>query len=430
LKGNASILLALAIALMAWVSPTPSRAQGTAAPPAEAAIDTTVEAGEADAEEPRRKLVKWNEYDGPISTLRFGFGFLVDFVSYAQDDESKQQLPGVENPDAGLRDFRVLFKGKFKTKRPLSWTLGYMYDGADDEWRFRQTGFIVGVPELSGNFFLGRTKEGYSMIKVMVGYHGWTHERSPSNDAFVPILADGIKYFGYYEKPRVYLSLGAFADALTENEKFATADNQYVARLGWLPRLSQDGQEMMFVGAMTRDFKPDEGSIQPRSRGGSYLGPYFIDAGKFKSDHGRTDGVEAFYRNGPWLFGTEYHWQNLEPLGEGDVLFHGGDAVLTWNITGETRPYNIRGAYFEAVSPNKTVFEGGPGAWEAVLHVSYTDLDAGRFHGGKYWRVTPMVNWHMSDNVRLEFVYGYGELDRFDLTGHTQFFQSRIQLSL
>jgi hypothetical protein len=41
-----------------------------------------------------------------------------------------------------------------------------------------------------------------------------------------------------------------------------------------------------------------------------------------------------------------------------------------------------------------------------------------------------MVNWLMSDNVRLEFVYGYGELDRFGLIGGTQFFQSRIQLFL
>jgi phosphate-selective porin OprO/OprP len=181
---------------------------------------------------------------------------------------------------------------------------------------------------------------------------------------------------------------------------------------------------------MTRVFQPDNGSIQPRAKGGSFLGPYFVDAGKFAADDGRTDGVEAFYRKGPWLFGGEYNWQNLTPTGEGDVRFHGGNAVVTWNITGETRPYNVRGAYFEAVSPKRTVFEGGPGAWEAVLDMSYIDLDSGRFHGGKYWRLTPMVNWHMSDNVRLEFTYGYGMLDRFDLKGATQFFQGRIQFTL
>ena len=44
------------------------------------------------------------------------------------------------------------------------------------------------------------------------------------------------------------------------------------------------------------------------------------------------------------------------------------------------------------------------------------------------WRITPMINWHMTDNARLELVYGYGKLDRFDLNGATQFFQTRLQL--
>jgi hypothetical protein len=30
----------------------------------------------------------------------------------------------------------------------------------------------------------------------------------------------------------------------------------------------------------------------------------------------------------------------------------------------------------------------------------------------------------------MEFAYGYGTLTRFDPTGHTQFFQARIQLLL
>jgi hypothetical protein len=36
----------------------------------------------------------------------------------------------------------------------------------------------------------------------------------------------------------------------------------------------------------------------------------------------------------------------------------------------------------------------------------------------------------MSDNVRLEFSYGYGQLDRFGLRGRMQFFQTRLQLQL
>jgi hypothetical protein len=41
-----------------------------------------------------------------------------------------------------------------------------------------------------------------------------------------------------------------------------------------------------------------------------------------------------------------------------------------------------------------------------------------------------MVNWHLSDNMRLELTYGYGSLSRFNRTGRTQFFQSRLQLQI
>jgi len=41
-----------------------------------------------------------------------------------------------------------------------------------------------------------------------------------------------------------------------------------------------------------------------------------------------------------------------------------------------------------------------------------------------------MVNWYLSDHIRLELTYGSGTLDRFDLRGRTQFFQTRLQLQL
>ena len=413
-----------AIVLILAMAPASSRGQDAHGVPPVASIDTTLEAG---YELPRRRLVKWNEFDGPATTLRFGFGFGVDGATFAQDEESKQQLEMSRN--FNVRDFRFVITGRFKTERPLSWTLGYMYDGADDAWRFRKTGLLVGVPELSGRFFVGRDKEGYSLVKVMNGYHLMTMERSTVLD-FVPILADGVRYMGYYPGPRVIFSLGWFTDTLSEDEKFATSDQQTVARLGWLPILSEENREVFQVAVMVRDTEPDEGMLQVRARPEYYKAPYVVDTGKFAADHARGAGIEAFYRKGPWLFGGEYHWQDTSPVTGGNVLFHGGNVVAAWTITGETRPYNAPGAFFDAVSPARTVFEGGPGAWEAVLHVSYIDLDSGMFHGGKFWRLTPMVNWHLSDNVRVDLEYGYGELDRFGLDGGTQFFQGRIQFTL
>jgi phosphate-selective porin OprO/OprP len=99
-------------------------------------------------------------------------------------------------------------------------------------------------------------------------------------------------------------------------------------------------------------------------------------------------------------------------------------------VTGESRAYTTTGGIFRTVSPRKPVFDGGLGAVEAVLRVSHLNLDDGSSPGGRFWRMTPMVNWYLNDNLRLEFVYGYGVLDRFGVEGGTQFFQSRVQFTL
>jgi phosphate-selective porin OprO/OprP len=420
----------------------PSETQQTAAPEEEQplAIDTTEDAGDDDdTSSRRRRLVKWNEYEGKWATLRFGFGFLVDGATYSQDSNSEDQVGQIDDPDFGIRDSRLLFRGKFQTKRPLTWTLGYMYDNSDSSvtsagtqggWRFRQTGIQIGFPEAKGRLFVGRTKEGFSLIKVTSGYHPWTQERSPGLDAFVPILADGLKWMGYFPKKRMFFSLGAFNDELSEDEKFATYDQQVVTRIGGLPISSDDGERILHVAVMGRVGDPDEGSVRFRSKPEESLSPFFVDTGQFAADRASTYGAEAFYREGPVLFGGEYDRQDADAVTGETPVFHAADAVVAWLITGETRGYNAPGGYFEAVSPERTVFEGGIGAWEAVLHVSYIDLDDGTFHGGKLWRVTPMVNWHLSDNIRFELGYGYSELDRFDREGHTQFLQSRLQLTL
>ena len=63
-----------------------------------------------------------------------------------------------------------------------------------------------------------------------------------------------------------------------------------------------------------------------------------------------------------------------------------------------------------------------------MLRYSYSNFDSHNVQGGTFARITPMVNWYLSENVRLEMAYGYGQLDRFNLKGNTQFFQTRLQL--
>ena len=63
-----------------------------------------------------------------------------------------------------------------------------------------------------------------------------------------------------------------------------------------------------------------------------------------------------------------------------------------------------------------------------VFRASYVDLDSDSLNGGKLWRITPMLNWHLNDQARFEVSYGIGGLDRFGGHSRTEFFQARLQL--
>ena len=391
-------------------------------------LTTQMEAGEAYAQGPRRQLVKWNEYQGPNFSIRVGGGFLVDYVTYRQDEGSQQQF--ALTPDGKLRDLRILLSGRLGFKRKTTWSAGIMYDGANDEWVMRQTGIMVAIPEIWGDIFVGRTKEGVSLNKVMIGYGGWTNERAPTNDALIPILADGIKWLGYLPEQRLIWNLGFYVDALSESQSFSKYDAELAGRFVFLPILSKDGGTLIHLGVSARYGDVNKDQLSLKARPGAWAAPFFIDTGTFAANDTMLLGAEAYYRPGSITMGSEYYWMRADAPASGNPTFHGGEAFITWILTGEVRGYNTRGGYFNQISPINPVRAGGIGAFEIVGHYSYSDFDAGTLKGGKYWRITPMLNWYFSDNARLELTYGYGSLNRFNVTGKTHFLQIRLQLQL
>jgi phosphate-selective porin OprO and OprP len=408
------------ILLVFLLSGTALGAQETQPP----SVEDTQVAGESSAEPPVRRLVKWNEYEGPLFTLRVSAGVILDAGTYAQDEASREQFD--LEPDTQLRDFRVMLNGRIKSKRAITWCAGLMYDGPNHAWLVRQTGLMIAIPELKGHLFVGRSKEGVSLNMIMVGYSGWTMERSPMVVATVPLLADGVKWMGYFPKRHLLYNLGWYADVLSEGQSFSSHDQQFVGRVGWVPILEEKGT-LLHVALAGRYGLVNDQTLRLRSRPELNLAPYFVDTDAFAAHDTRLLQAEAYYRPGPWLFGAEYFVQRVNALEVPDPLFHGGDAVVSWLITGETRKFNTAGGYFLSVSPRRTVVEGGPGAWEALLKFTYADLEDGAIHGGRFWRLSPMVNWYLTDSLRLELAYGVGQLDRLGLVGTTQFFQGRLQ---
>src|SRR6478609_660714 len=105
---------------------------------------------------PKEKRTKrWRLFNGRVTTLKLGGGFLYEFAGYSQNQAGKQQMDSlgtVLEPAFAVRDFRVVASGQFKTKRTLTWKAGFMYDGQSEKWLVRETGVMIGVPELWGSF--------------------------------------------------------------------------------------------------------------------------------------------------------------------------------------------------------------------------------------------------------------------------------------
>ena len=163
--------------------------------------------------------------------------------------------------------------------------------------------------------------------------------------------------------------------------------------------------------------KPLDGKITLKSRPESNPAPQIINTGSFSADHSTHIGGEIYYSTGRLLIGSEVMMHNFNSKDSEDHKFFGGDVVVTYLFTETRRPYNTTGSIFGFVPVKKSVFKGGWGEWEAVLRYSTLDLDDGSIHGGKFWRITPMVNWYMTKAMRMEFIYGYGVLDRYNLKG-------------
>ena len=377
----------------------------------------------------KKRKVRSN-YDLGFTTLKIGGGYLIDYSAYSQDKEGKDQMDSANlELKAGfkVRDSRIALSGKFKTKRTLTWKAGFMYDGVSDSWFVRETGIMIGVPELWGSFFVGRTKEGISMSKVMNGYSGEFMERHMSLDA-IPLLADGIKWLGFHPKTNIFWNIGVFTDWLSKGQSFSTHSSQFAARMGWLP--IHTDKENLHIATNIHLGRPQDDSIRVRSKPEASAAPYFIDTGKFPSDHSTFLGWEIYYSFGPWMFGTEYRWDKFRSSQKSNPVFKGGELVVSYTFTGESRPYYTESAIYGFAKVNKSVFKGGPGALDIVLRFSTLDLDDGLIKGGKFWRLSPQVNWYATKNIRLEFMYGYGILNRFNMKGATQFFQSRLQFAM
>ena len=417
----ASLVAILVTATFAGLLPVDVHAQDSRVMP-----DTAVVKNERD----------WNQWNFGWTTFRVGMAAIYETAQYDQDATGKAQMDSAKvvlnTHESGWRDFRFFANGRLNTERPLIWKIAGMYDGVYESWTFRETGLLIGFPKQHSEVFVGRSKEGYSLNKVQNGYSCWGQERQMWLDN-IPIMVDGIRWYGYLPTSRFLWSAGAFTDkiyeAIKEDTRFAPWDWTLSGRAGWRPIDNGKYGELLHLGINARVARPDGGLYRVKSKPESNPAPNFIDSGQFESNQSTAYGVEAYYRKGPLMFGSELNQLSFNSAQAGDPSYPGGDFLVSY-LYSATRPYLSTNSVFFFPEPKRSLFDGGGGGLEFLLRYSWFDLNKGTMPGGMFWKVTPMVNWYVDDYLRIEVGYGIGKLDRFGVEGTTQFFQTRFQLQI
>ncbi len=211
---------------------------------------------------------------------------------------------------------------------------------------------------------------------------------------------------------------------------FQPLNIKVVARVAYLPFYSGVYKPVLHIGGNYRYGKVKDGEIRVRSKPEVSGGPYIVDSDIMPVDYTNSVGGEIYFRTGKFLLGSEYHIHMMYSPEKNNPVFKGGEAFIAYNFTGEVKPYYTTSGIFGFIKVKRPVFEGGYGAWEGIIRFSNLDLQDQLVTGGDFWRITPAVNWYLSNNVKLFLSYGYCVLNRYDKEGVTNIFQTRLMFSL
>ena len=248
-------------------------------------------------------------------------------------------------------------------------------------------------------------------------------------DALVPSRGTGIKWHNTSENRRLNWTLGWFSDFFESGNSTQDLHNQFTGRISGTPIWEHNGRRLLHLGASYRHAEVVGDVLRFRERPEANTAPRYLDTGEFQAENSRTVNLElgAVYEG--WSLQAEYLQMQVDSPETGDPKLSGWYLAGSYILTGESRSYSRNGGFFFKVTPARPMGGGHPGygAVELVARYSDTDFNDQKITGGEFSRWSLGANWYLTDQWRLGVNYGQGTLDRFDVTGHTDFLQFRAQ---
>lgn len=407
---------------------------------------------------------RWDKYTGlKLETankdfsLHIGGRFQLDNVMWDQSEALKPatQLGNLQDGQF-FRRVRIQMDGN--AWEVFEWNFEYAYEATGQ-----------GIPTLD-EFWAGMTKIPYigslriGHQKVPQGFEGDSvssskamtfFERGAFADAFYQNFATGVWAGNSFADQRMTYSAMVYRQDRSGNgDDFADGEYNGSARFTILPIYENEGRCLLHLGVSgtVRDARKAQvgtnptgpGFVRFRARpqmrdaqgdfgGGTNPGntARLVDTGDIEADSTSVFGTELFFVYGPFSLQAEYAWAMannpvINRTQRDDFLFNGGYVQVSYFLTGENRGYDRRygreatnylnGPFTNAwlVRDDNGGLSYGLGAWEIAARYNYVDLNDGPINGGLLDAVETGVNWYLSPNMKVQFMYTFHNRDNKD----------------
>ncbi len=326
---------------------------------------------------------------------------------------------GESTNDQAIRRARIGIKGKPTSE--LKYEIEYSFTGNND-WKDVYLQY-----EFAPDFFVkaGNIKEPIGLEALSTSKVNTFMERSLSH-AFLNKRKLGVQMHRYIKSDdhRYTLTAGAFGkslDNVIDNEEDGTS---VVGRAtyAYMPKKNR----LLHLGLATAYTEYDEQTIKLNTTPESDLFDRKLISTKIKNvEESQHVGLEG-----------AVIWDNLSLQGEymnmgiqnddSSYDFNGWYLQASWFITGESRGYKAKKATLSRVKPKNPITEGGLGAWEVAMRMSYLDIDDKDEEESKETDYTVGLNWYATSNFRMMANYVRAELTEPDLDSE-DIVQVRVQ---
>lgn len=381
---------------------------------------------------------KWNKWQS-----KYVDGIFVGAIAFdrqhwvSQDDNSRLQVGSLGAYESGqIRAFRVGLVGTLNFPRPWVYALfgaTHAFDkgfDSNETESFSLFDYRLDVPLAQKlTMSVGKQKEPISMERIMSMVQEPMQERSAPADALLPSRNVGVVFSGTTFRQRSSWAAGVFNDWFVTNQDINDSASQLVGRMTGLPYISADETSLVHLGAAVRYSNAREGA-RALTEPEFYIAPLYVDTGVFEADSTTTLQLETSVRSGPVWVAAEYLLASTDAPGVEDPSLGGYHLTASWIVTGEMRAYNRRAGIMGPVPIARSVYQDGNGAWELGARFSRTDLTDGSLDGGEMDIWSLGANWWLSPFLSISFNYRFIALDKNEIVGKSNGFNTRLLLLL